>query len=453
VPLRLIARLGDFTELLSTAIARTESRDALARLAAEQAALRRVATLVAGTAPSGELFAAVVKEVGGLLPVTSAAMVRFDPDGLLTTVATWSVSEVVFQVGSRWVPEGKNVAAIVFREGRPARLDDFSDASGAIGLRARESGCRSAVGTPIIVEGRLWGIITAASTTEEPLPPDTERRLEQFTQLVATAIANTESRDALQRLADEQAALRRVAVLVAQRTPTDQVFGAVVAEVARLLPISTAAMGRFDPDGLVTTVAAWSEVEVVLPIGRRWAPEGENVTTRVFRTGAAARIDDFSKVSGPLGERARPVGYQSAVGCPITVEGRLWGVIATASVAEESLPPDTEKRLESFTDLVATAIANADARGEIERLADEQAALRRVATLVARDAPATEVFDAVATEVGRLLDTDITILGRYDGNGGATAIGNWSASPGGVPIGTRTRLGGRNVLTMVAETG
>ena len=76
-----------------------------------------------------------------------------------------------------------------------------------------------------------------------------------------------------------------------------------------------------------------------------------------------------------------------------------------------------------------------------------------MATLVARDAPSTEVFDAVATEVAKLLDTDITVLGRYDDDGAATAIGSWSASPVGVPVGTRSVVGGRNVLTIVAETG
>ena len=118
---------------------------------------------------------------------------------------------------------------------------------------------------------------------------------------------------------------------------------------------------------------------------------------------------------------------------PIVVEGRLWGAVSVNS--RNDLPPDTEERLERFTELVATAIANAESREALARLAEEQAALRRVATLVARDAPPGEVFDAVAMEVGKLLDTDITVVGRYDGDGAATAIGSWSASPGGVPVG------------------
>ena len=114
-------------------------------------------------------------------------------------------------------------------------------------------------------------------------------------------------------------------------------------------------------------------------------------------------------------------------------------------------PPIRSPGSLDFTELVATAIANAESR-EAQRLADEQAALRRVATLVARDAPPGEVFDAVAMEVAKLLDTDITVVGRYDDDGAATAIGSWSASPGGVPVGTRSVLGGHNVLTIVAET-
>jgi GAF domain-containing protein len=196
-------------------------------LAEEQAALRRIATLVARGVPPEDVFAAVAEEVGQLLPVSSAAMGRYDPDGMFTTVAAWSTGVAAFPVGRRWIPEGKNVTTIVFETGRPARIDDFADASGPVGVAAREAGYRSAVGTPIIVEGRLWGVMTAASSAEEPLQSDTEARLASFTELVATAIANAESRAGLARLAEEQAALRRVATLVARGTPSEKVFAAV----------------------------------------------------------------------------------------------------------------------------------------------------------------------------------------------------------------------------------
>src|SRR4029078_11207962 len=117
--------------------------------------------------------------------------------------------------------------------------------------------------------------------------------------------------------------------------------------------------------------------------------------------------------------------------------------------ATKLLPADTADRIAGFVELVGTAIANGQARDVRRLLADEQAALRRVATLVARDAPPGEVFEAVAREVGKLFDTDIPVVGRYDADGAATAIGSWSALAGGVPVGTRSALRGRNVLTLV----
>jgi signal transduction histidine kinase len=82
----------------------------------------------------------------------------------------------------------------VFETGRPARIDNYGDATGALADVLRKDGLRSAVGTPIVVEGRLWGLMSAGSSQEQPLPPDTEARLASFTELVATAIANAEAR-------------------------------------------------------------------------------------------------------------------------------------------------------------------------------------------------------------------------------------------------------------------
>jgi signal transduction histidine kinase len=173
------------------------SRDELGVLAKEQAALRRVATLVAhGVAPV-KVFAAVSEEVGRLLPVDLADIGRYEPDGTVTVVAPWGKAVDHFPVGSRWSLGGKNLSTIVFETGRPARMDNYADASGPIGVASGEARVRSAVATPIIVEGRLWGVMTADSTLEQPLPDDSEARLASFTELVATAIANAESRAAI----------------------------------------------------------------------------------------------------------------------------------------------------------------------------------------------------------------------------------------------------------------
>ena len=167
-------------------------------------------------------------------------------------------------------------------------------------------------------------------------------------------------------------------------------------------------MSRYDPDGAITTVAAWTSTggAAPVPVGTRTSLGGRNVTSLVFQTGRPARMDDYADASGPIGDVSLDCGVRASVGVPISVEGRLWGAILAVSSREEPLPADTEVRLAGFTELVATAIANAQARVELRRFADEQAGLRRVATLVARAAPPEEVFAAVAAEAGRLLEAD-----------------------------------------------
>jgi signal transduction histidine kinase len=167
--------------------------------AAEQAALRRVATLVARAAPPEDVFAAVAAEIGRLLEVDFTWLSRYDRDDMVTMVGTWNNTggAQAAAVGTRWSLGGRNVTTQVFETGRPARIDDYEDASGQGARVGREWGFRSAVGVPISVEGRRWGFLLAAYTHEEPLPADTEARLAGFAELVATAIANAEAQAAL----------------------------------------------------------------------------------------------------------------------------------------------------------------------------------------------------------------------------------------------------------------
>jgi GAF domain len=148
-------QVASFIELVGTAIANAESRAALARLAEEQAALRRVATLVArGTAPD-QVFAAVIEEAGRLLPVDVVSMGHHRTSGTLTFVARWGKAADRFPVGRQILLGGRNVGTIVFETGRPARVEDYSDSSpGSIGAASHEMGIRSSVGSPIIVHGR-----------------------------------------------------------------------------------------------------------------------------------------------------------------------------------------------------------------------------------------------------------------------------------------------------------
>src|SRR4051812_10346746 len=150
---------------------------------------------------------------------------------------------------------------------------------------------RCAVGTPIVVGGRVWGAIVLLSPRRASFPEDTAARLADFTDLVATALANAESRAALSQLADEQAALRRVATLVAREASPVELLAAVAEEVARFWAVEAVGMLRFDPEGTPTLVAQSDPRGAPPPLGTSFALEGENVVTAVFRTREAARLD------------------------------------------------------------------------------------------------------------------------------------------------------------------
>jgi signal transduction histidine kinase len=264
------------------------------------------------------------------------------------------------------MPGGKNVTTIALETGRPARIDDFADASGPIGVAAREAGYRSAVGTPIVVEGRLWGVMTAASWADDALPADTEARLANFTELLATAIANAESRAGLARLAAEQAALQRVATLVARAVPPEEVFSTVTEELGRLLGADISGLIRLEPGNTALVLAVWGAAEGdYVPVGTRIPVEDSSVPMMVGRTGRPARRDIPEQASDATSVRARKLGITSTVGAPIVVEGRLWGGMSVCSKQADPLPPNTESRIAAFAELVATAIANAEARTEL----------------------------------------------------------------------------------------
>ncbi|MDT7659777.1 MAG: hypothetical protein QOF38_4492, partial [Pseudonocardiales bacterium] len=316
------------------------------RFAEGQAALRRVAMLVARAASPEEVFAAVATEVRRVHAVDLTVMCRYDPDGVLTYVS-WSQSGHEGPVGVRVPLGGRNVARLVFDTGRPARIDDYGEASGPAADVVRPLGLRAAVGVPVNVAGRLWGVMTVGSMGEQPPPADTEERLAGFTELVATAIANAQARVELRGFAEEQAALRRVATLVARVAPPEEVFGAVAAEAGRLLEVDVTILRRFE-DGEHVSVGTWwsgTGVGEPFPLGTRVPLGGRNVVSLVFETGRPARIDDYSVASGPDADAAHGWGLRSAVGVPISVEGRLWGAVAAAYMRDEPLPAGTEERL------------------------------------------------------------------------------------------------------------
>jgi signal transduction histidine kinase len=447
----LLRRLASRTARSAPVEVLERAEEHVRELVTEQAALRRVATLVARESPPDHLFAVVAEQVARVFDVPHVRLVRYEPEGSVVVGGFSEDDDGPFPIGSHWPVDSPGVTATVRQTGRPARVEDYAHMTGEIAAAVRGAGMRSAVASPIAVARRLWGAMVVLYARDEPLPPDTEARLTDFTELVATAIANAESRAAVARLADEQAALRRVATMVAQGVSPQDLFEAVAVEVGRLLPVSSSVMGRFEPDGSVITVASWSIDEAAFPTGERWPTEGTNVAWMVLQTGRAARIDDFSAATDPIGIATREAGITSAVGSPIVVEGRLWGVVTAAST-EGPLPKGTEARLASFTDLVATAIANAESHSALEQLADEQAALRRVATLIAQGARPATIFSAVGQEVGRLFGSSITTVARFEPEGYAVLV-DVGTGIEGIPIGDRWELDDLVALAEVFRTG
>jgi signal transduction histidine kinase len=160
----------------------------------EQAALRRVATLVARGGPPAEVFDAVTDELGQVLGMYSTALIRYEPDGTAVCVSGRNELGGQSSADTRISLEGDTVMGAVRRTGHAARIDNYANAAGPSPAIVRERGIRSGVGVPVVVGGRLWGVAVAVSSTLEPIPPETETRMANFTELIATAIANTDSR-------------------------------------------------------------------------------------------------------------------------------------------------------------------------------------------------------------------------------------------------------------------
>jgi signal transduction histidine kinase len=433
----------------------TGSEEARGTLAQEQAALRRVATLVASHRSSAEVFAAVSEEAGKLLNLDSAHLVAFDRDGTATVVGSWSLHGAVTPVGTQVPLRGDSVLARVFRTRRPARVDRYTeDPADPVSGYVRAMDVRAAAGAPILVEGRIWGAMTVASSRPAPLPAGTELRVADFTELVALAIANTEARNELERVAAEQAALGRVATLVAEAVPPGEIFAAVATEAAELFHVSLVRLYRYQAKGVAALVA--NAGELGRDPGQRltFPPDDPSVVASVQRTGQARRVDDSSQLDIPGSHVARDLGITMAAGVPVIVSGSVWGaLILAASHDRPPLPPDALVRLEKFTELVATAIANSAARTEIERLAQAQAALQRVATLVVQGAQTDEVFAAVAHEVAEVMHLPIAAVLRYGEDETMTVVAARSDRPHPLEPGTRHSFPPAGVASRVRHTG
>jgi signal transduction histidine kinase len=332
-----------------------------ATLAEQQAAFRRMATFVTQDLLPSEIFATVAAELGGLLRAEMTHLHRYEGPRRWAVVGGWSTTDHL-PLGLEWTDDGGLLERTIVHDGRPARIDDYDLAMISIAPELQRLGARSSVGAPIVVDGRVWGMVAACSRSVA-LPATTEPRLIDFAELVGSAVASAESRLALSRLADSQAALRRVATLVAREPRPAEVFTALAEEARGLIGSDITTILQLQPEGMATMVAGAGAPYSDLPAGSLVPAAPGSVSALVRDSGRPARLDRFDPDSGALATYLHRLGVHSAVGAPILVESRLWGVLLAGS--STPLPASTEARLADFAELAAVAISNAETRAAL----------------------------------------------------------------------------------------
>ena len=191
---------------------------------------------------------------------------------------------------------------------------------------------------------------------------ESDRQAAERARLLATLSQRT---TVLERLAEEQAALRRVATLVADQAGADDIFTAVAEEVTRLLRANMGGVARYGADQSLTLVAEWHEGSAGLPVGMRLEQENDIDRLRELWSGRPVRLSDYEGMSDLVVGLAKELGIYSTVGAPILVDGVVWGSIYVNSTEPEPFPDDTESRILGFAELVATAISNAVSRAQL----------------------------------------------------------------------------------------
>jgi signal transduction histidine kinase len=315
------------------------------------------------------LHARVVEVLGALTGATGVHLLLWSDDRhdwLLPAPDSDEATVPVSGTGrERAVP--LSVLRYAQRTGEPLVVDDATgDDRFARDPYFTDLDCCALLAVPILSRGALRAVLLLENRLiRGAFTADRLDAVKLIAGQLAVSLDNAQLYTDYRRIAEEQAALRRVATLVAQAAPPEEVFAAVAEEAGRLLGAHHSWMTRYDPDGAARAVATWSSTGAAVPAGTWLSPGGRNVYTLVFQTGRPARIDGSTDTSGPDCEVASELAVRAAVGVPVSTGGRLWGAMVVSSTQDEPLPPDTEARLAGFTELVATAIANVEAQAQL----------------------------------------------------------------------------------------
>jgi signal transduction histidine kinase len=347
-----------------------ENADAeVARAVEEQAALRRVATLIAAGVGGQELIVAVTHEIGRLFRADKANVMRWEAD-TIHVLGDWSTDGSMLEQGRVYQYGGDTITARVVETASPGRVNSRADLNSDFAReRWDELGIEASIGAPIILDGRVWGVVTASRRDgNDPFPPQAEHRLGDFSALVAQAIANAEARREMAALIAEQSALRRVATLVAGGRSQKDVLEAITFEVGALFGASSVSFVRWEGvHDEVLVVAGWSATrDEGVRAGAVQHPSPGSATLAVLETGLASRSEESPDEPG------------SAIAAPVISNAQLVGALTAHRPPGEPFPAEAEVRLRSFADLAGQSISNERAqeelrasRARIVRTADE----------------------------------------------------------------------------------
>jgi signal transduction histidine kinase len=394
--------LGDFSTPFATVLAQTAGNTvalvvaalALRRLTSGRGDLARVFDVLALVACA--VLAAVISGAVGPLALRLGDVISADE--FPRVVRTWILGDaagalVVAPALLTWVTMGAKgirrrdlveaavvVAALVLLVELPPQRDVPFIVFPVLLWAALRFGPRGAATAILVVCSiTVWntaqsdGPFVRDSLTDSLLSTQLFIATAAITSLLLAAVTAERTRaEAAQRaLAAEQAALRRVATLVAGEATPSRVFEQVTEEIGRLLELPGANVMKLEGPGAATVVGAWSETgEPTFAVGATLELDGDTLVPKVVRTGRPQRVERYAQASGTLAETMRDVGYRAGVAAPVTVGGTLWGVLAAATTSDDPLPVGLEQRLCDFADLVAQALANADA---YEKLAASRA--------------------------------------------------------------------------------
>jgi signal transduction histidine kinase len=339
------------------------------RAVEEQAALRRVATLIAAGVADRELIVAVTHEIGRLFGADKANVMRWEAE-TIRVLGDWSSGGSMLEQGRIYEYGGDTITARVVESGGPSRVNSRADLTSDFARqRWDELGIEASIGAPIVLDGRVWGVVTASRRNAgNPFPPEAEHRLGDFAALVAQAIANAESRREMAALIAEQSALRRVATLVAGGRPQSEVLDAITFEVGALFAATAVTFVSWaGVQDEVVVVAGWSAARASgarAGTAQRLSPG--NATLAVLETGLVSRSEES------------PDGRGSTIAAPVISHAQLVGALSAERAPGEPFPAEAEVRLRSFADLAGQSIANEQAqeelrasRARIVRTADE----------------------------------------------------------------------------------